>query len=293
MLVARPVKLAELHVHLEGTVRYETAVELAAANGLRPPPPYRYSDLPGFFEIYFPVARSMVTAEDFERVILEHAASMREQGIAYAEISINPSLHEGADWTAGMAAGRDRARSQFGVEIAWLFELVRGGDENDWVVDLALDTEGVVGLGLVGDESVSAVDLKPLIARARKAGLGFMPHAGQVGGPEVVREAVDVLGATRIAHGVAAARDEDLMRLLADRGVCLCVCPSSNARVGLKPDYRVLAEHGIALTVNSDDPAMVDTTLTRELDVAEKDFGFSRSALIENSWKYRFARHAG
>jgi adenosine deaminase len=284
------MKLAELHVHLEGTVRYETALELAAAKGAPPPPPYRYSDLPGFFDVYLPVARSMVTADDFERVILEHAETMHAQRIDYAEISVNPSLHEGVDWTAGMASGRDRAR-RAGVEIAWLFELVRGlpSTENEWAVDFALDTDGVVGLGLVGDESVSAADLKPLIDRARKAGLGFMPHAGQAGGPEVVREAVDVLGATRIAHGVAAAQDEVLMRSLADRGICLCICPSSNARIGLKPDYRVLAGHGIPLTVNTDDPAMVGTTLERELEVAEKDFGLSRSDLIEAAWSHRFS----
>ena len=283
------MKLAELHVHLEGTVRYETALELAAANGLPPPPPYVYSDLPGFFEIYFPVARSMVTAADFERVILEHAEKMQAQGIEYAEISINPSLHEGIDWTAGMASGRDRAK-RAGVEIAWLFELVRGlpSSENEWAVDFAQDTEGVVGLGLVGDESVSAADLKPLIDRARQAGLGFMPHAGQAGGPEVVREAVDVLGATRIAHGVAAARDEALMQSLVERDICLCICPSSNAHIGLTPDYRELARHGIPLTVNTDDPAMVGTTLGHELDVAEKKFGLSRSDLVEAAWKFRF-----
>jgi len=282
------MKLAELHVHLEGTVRFETALELAALNGVPPPPPYRYSDLRGFFDIYFPVARSMVTAADFERVILEHAETMRVQGIEYAEISVNPSLHEGAEWTAGMASGRDRAK-RAGVEIAWLFELVRGlpGSENEWAVDFALDTDGVVGLGLVGDESVSGAELKPLIDRARKAGLGFMPHAGQAGGPEVVREAVDVLGATRIAHGVAAAGDEALMRSLAERGICLCICPSSNAHIGLRPDYRVLASHGIPLTVNTDDPAMVGTTLGHEIEVAENDFGLSRSDLIEAAWKYR------
>jgi len=270
-------------------VRYETALELAAANGLPPPPPYRYADLPGFFAVYLPVARSMVTASDFERVILEHAETMRAQGIDYAEISVNPSLHEGVDWTAGMASARDRAK-RAGVEIVWLFELARGlpRTENEWAVDFALETDGVVGLGLVGDESVPAADLKPFIDRARKAGLGFMPHAGQVGGPEVVREAVEVLGATRIAHGVAAAGDQAVMRSLADRGICLCVCPSSNAHIGLRPDYRVLAQHGIPLTVSTDDPAIVGTTLGHELDVAHKDFGLSRSDLIEAAWKYRF-----
>src|SRR5713101_2463414 len=285
------MKLAELHVHLEGTVRHETALELASAKGVLPPPPYRYSDLPGFFDLYFPVAQTMVTAADFERVILEHAETMQAQLIDYSEISINPSLHEGVEWTAGMASGRDRAR-RAGVEIAWLFELVRGLPigENKWAVDFALDTDGVVGLGLVGDESVSAAELKPLIDRARMAGLGFMPHAGQVGGPEVVREAVEVLGATRIAHGVAAAQDEALMRSLAEGGICLCICPSSNARIGLKPDYRALARNGVPLTVNTDDPAMVGTTLGRELEVAERDFGLSRSALMETAWTYRFRK---
>jgi adenosine deaminase len=283
------MRLAELHVHLEGTVRHDTAIALAAANGLPAPPPYRYSDLPGFFDVYFPVARSMVTAADFERVILEHAETMRAQGIDYAEMSINPSLHEGAEWTAGVASGRDRAK-RAGVQINWLFELGRGlqRSQNEWAVDLALDTDGVVGLGLVGDEAQSAAELKPLVDRARRAGLGFMPHAGQVGGPEVVREAIEVLGATRIAHGVAAAGDEALMRSLAERGICLCVCPSSNARIGLAPDYGALARHGIPLTVNTDDPAMVGTTVGHELEVAEKAFGLSRSELIAAAWKYRF-----
>ncbi len=272
-------------------MRYKTALSLAAGHGLPSPPMYRYSDLPGFFDVYLPVARSMVTEADFERVILDHAASMQAQGVAYAEISVSPNLHEGSDWMAGLTSGRRRAKDEFGVEIAWLVELVRGlpTRDNERALDLGLKTPGVVGLGLVGDETISAVELRPLIERARKAGLGFMPHAGQVGGPEVVREAVDVLGATRIAHGVAAATDEGLMRWLAHRGVCLCICPSSNARIGLKPDYRTLAGHGIPLTVSTDDPAMVGTNLTRELEIAERKFGLSRSVLAENAWNYRFS----
>src|SRR5256885_11596044 len=230
------MKGSDLLFHLGGPVRHEPALGVAPPTPLPPPPPYRYCDLDGFFDLYCPVARSMVTAADFERVILEHAETMRAEGIDYAEISINPSLHEGAEWTAGMASGRDRAK-RAGLEIAWLFELVRGlpSRENEWAVDLALDTDGVVGLGLVGDQSGSAAGLKPLIDRARKAGLGFMPHAGQVGGPEVVREAVEVLGASRVAHGVAAAGDEALMQTLARRGICPCICPSSNPSIRLRP----------------------------------------------------------
>src|SRR5690349_2394793 len=187
---ASPSGLCELHVHLEGTVRYATAVELALAHGLPRPAPYRYTDLNGFLEIYRPVARSMQTSEDFERVIAEHAAAMAEQGIAYAEVSFEPNLHEGEEWIAGVERGRERARHEHGVEIAWLVELMRGAPlgSNERALDIALATNGVVGLGLVGPESADASELGPLIDRAHAKGLRFMPHAGQTGDADVVRD---------------------------------------------------------------------------------------------------------
>ena len=284
-------RLTELHVHLEGTVRHETAAVLLAEKGLPNPPPYEYSDLAGFLDVYMQVARCLVTSEDFERVIREHGEAMARQGIVYAEISINPSLHPGDGWTDGLVRGR-RSLAELGMEVSWLVELVRGAPPgaNERALDLALSIEGVVGVGLVGDESISAAPLAGLFQRARKAGLGSMPHAGQVGGPEVVREAVEVLGATRVAHGVGAERDRDVLRLLADRGICLCVCPSSNRRIGLQPDFRKFADLGISLTVNTDDPAMVPTTLENELSLAESAYGLDTDALLAAAWDHRFGR---
>ncbi|MGA7911429.1 MAG: hypothetical protein WCC30_07775 [Candidatus Dormiibacterota bacterium] len=283
-------RLAELHVHLEGTVRRETAIALASTHGLPAPPPYEYSTLAEFLSIYGVVCRAMTSKEDFERVILEHAQSMSQQRIAYAEISFNPGLHPGEGWLEGVTSGRRRAEQELGIEIAWLVEMTRGAPdaESRRALEVALTTEAVVGIGLVGDESISAISIAPLIERARGAGLGFMPHAGQAGSPEVVREAVEVLGATRVAHGVSAARDPGLMALLAERDVCLCVCPSSNAHVGLRPDYGKLAGAGIPVTVNTDDPAFVPTTLSRELDIAETQHGMSRETLVAASWRHRF-----
>jgi adenosine deaminase len=283
-------QLAELHIHLEGTLRPETAVSLAARHGLPPPPPYEYSNLPEFLVVYAQICRSMVTAADFERVIREHAQSMAQQNIAYSEISFNPSLHPGDGWLEGIARGRRQARDEHRIEIGWLVEMVRGAPpgQNERALDIALATEAVVGIGLVGDESISALSIRALIERARGAGLGFMPHAGQAGGPQVVREAVEALGATRVAHGVSAVKDPELMSLLATRHVCLCVCPSSNARVGLKPDFKKLAAAGIPLTVNTDDPAMVRTTLTRELELAETQHGLDPEALTGAAWRHRF-----
>jgi aminodeoxyfutalosine deaminase len=227
-------------------------------------------------------------------VILEHAQVMNRQNVRYAEISFNPSLHVGESWLAGIVAGRERAKAELDVEIAWLVELVRGAPDevNQRALDVALSTIGVVGAGLVGDESIPSTSLKPLIERAREAGIGFMPHAGQAGGPDAVREAIDELGATRIAHGVAAIADAPLMRSLAELDVCLCVCPSSNRRIGLTPDYGALAAAGIPLTVNTDDPAMVPATLTEELELAVKDYGLDREQLVAASWRYRFMRGA-
>lgn len=277
--------LAELHVHLEGTVRHETAVELAAMHGLAPPPAYRYSTLDGFLDIYRQVAACMRTAEDFSRVIGEHAQAMIDQDIRYGEVSINPSLHPGEDWLEGVG----EARRPPGVEIAWLIELTREGavQANERAVDIALSLEGAVGVGLVGDESLGTKTAEAAIRRARARGLGFMPHAGQTGGPEVVREALD-MQADRLAHGVAAASDPELLRDLAARGICLCVCPSSNARIGLRPDFRALAAAGVTLTVNTDDPSFVGTTLRRELDLAESELGLRREALVATAWRHRF-----
>jgi adenosine deaminase len=235
----------------------------------------------------------MVTSQDFERVIFEHGQVMAAQHITYAEMSFNPSLHPLDGWIDGVGRGRASVAREFGIDIAWLVELVRGGAAaaNDRALDIALSTEGVVGVGLVGDESISAAPLAGLIERARAAGLGFMPHAGQVGGPDVVREAVELLGAARVAHGVGAEPDAGVLRLLVEHGVCMCVCPSSNARIGLKPNFRKFADLGIPLAVNTDDPAMVPTTLQRELTVAETAHGLDRDALVAAAWKHRFGRN--
>ncbi len=281
--------LTELHVHLEGTVRRETALDLAQRHRAGPPPDYSYADLAGFFAVYLPVARLMRTADDFERVIAEHASVMANENIAYAEISFNPALHTGDEWLAGVETGRRRALEEHGVEIRWLVELTRGAhlELNEAALEIALHTPGVVGLGLVGDETVPVSGLSSLAGRAHENGLRIMAHAGQTGGPAVVREAIEVVSADRIAHGVTASQDPELCRLLAERDVCLCICPSSNHRIGLQPDYRSLAAFGIPLSVSTDDPAMVGTSLTAELGLAER-LGLDGLALKRAAHDHRF-----
>ena len=145
-------RLAELHVHLEGTVRRGTALDLARRHGVRPPPPYRYRDLAGFLEVYGAVNRCLRDGADFERVVLEHAGRMAEESIAYAELSFNPSLHAGESWLPGIESGRRLAQDSFNVEIAWIVELSRTAPlkANEQALEIAFRTEGVVGVGLSG-----------------------------------------------------------------------------------------------------------------------------------------------
>lgn len=285
------MRLAELHVHLEGTLRHATALELAAEHGMPAPPAYEYATLPGFLEIYAQAAACMRTAADFRRVIGEHARAAAAEGVEYVELSINPALHPPAEeWIAGAVAARRDAMREHGLEIGWLIELVRErpADDNARALELAMATEGVVGIGLVGDETVASDAIAPLVRRAHARGLRFMPHAGQTGDASVVRDAVERLEADRLAHGLSAAADPALMRELARRGVCLCVCPSSNRKIGLRPNFAALADAGVDLTVNTDDPAFVGTTLSTELALAEGSLGLDRENLVAAAWRHRF-----
>jgi aminodeoxyfutalosine deaminase len=132
----------------------------------------------------------------------------------------------------------------------------------------------VVGIGLGGSEKLyPAEPYAPVFAMARGSGLGAVPHAGELGDPDAVRTALDLLSADRIRHGIAAARDPGLMREIAARGVVLDVCPISNLRTRAVAS---LAEHplpelvaaGVSCSVSTDDPAIFGTDLTADYAAA-------------------------
>jgi aminodeoxyfutalosine deaminase len=129
----------------------------------------------------------------------------------------------------------------------------------------------VAGFGVGGDElGCPAEELRPAFDLAADAGLGRFVHAGEVGGPVSVREAVELLAADRIGHGIAAAADPELASMLAERGVCLDVCPTSNELTRAVPRYednpwRSLAAAGVPVTIGSDDPGFFDVWIGDEL----------------------------
>jgi aminodeoxyfutalosine deaminase len=290
----RAAPKAELHVHLEGTVRPETLLELARRN--RVPVPFdsvaglrewfRFRDFIHFIEAYSLISRSLVTSDDYELIAWEYARELARQNCRYAEVGFTPAFHQRKGiahevWFPGLTRARERARRELGVEIRWNFDIsrkMRGGDSEtrrwaEYTVDVAIEsmTDGVVALGLGGPEAGDPPEqYESYFERARAAGLHAYPHAGEHDGPASVRGALNALGAERIAHGVRSVEDPSLVEEIAARGIALDVCPTSNICLGVAPSLAThplpkLLSAGVAVTIASDDPPMFNTTLNDDV----------------------------
>ncbi len=290
----------ELHVHLEGTVRAETLLQIARRNGVPLPADsveglaglYRFRDFAHFLEVWLLTTGALRTEQDFRQVVVDYAAEAASHGAVYIEGIFTPAeaAGRGCGWDevfAGYCDGAQQAAEQHGVQVRLTPDIARGCPQE--IAELtarhavAHRDRGVVGIGLGGAEAQypSAAYVRAF-EMARDGGLGSVPHAGEADGPASIRAALDGLRADRIRHGIRAAEDSGLLRELAAGGVVLDVCPISNLRTGVVAS---LAEHplpqlvaaGIACSVSTDDPAMFGTDLSadyaaaRELGVSARD----------------------
>ena len=282
---------AELHLHLEGSIEPATAVELAAQHGVRltreeVAARYAYPDFAGFLEAFKWVTSFLRAPADYALIAERLGEQLLRQNVVYAEVtlSVGVMLRRGQDVEANFAALREageRVRAK-GLRIQWIFDAVRqfGPDAAMEVARLAAEMKsaGVVAFGMGGDElALPAIDFRGVYDHAAGEGLHRLVHAGEVGGPEAVREAVELLGAERIGHGIAAMRHERTMDFLAARQIPLEICPTSNLRTGAlarqlgkndagiedHPLHQLLAR-GVPVTLATDDPAMFHTDLVRE-----------------------------
>lgn len=292
---------AELHVHLEGSIRPETLLSLARRNHVALPVEtlaemqdwFRYRDFTHFMEIYIAVSRCLKTAADYEQITYEFGADMARQHIRYAEVTFSPcthrfSLHVPQEvFFTGLTRGRERAHKDFGVEIAWVFDIVRNGTQGasntesaDYTLAIAREgmSAGVIALGLGGGEVGYPPELfTKWFEQARADGLHSAPHAGELVGPASIWGAIRCLGAERIGHGVRAIEDPDLVTYLREKQLPLEVCPSSNLRLGVYPSLEShplaqLYRAGVPLTVNTDDPPLFNTTLNDEFELLPQIF---------------------
>ncbi len=201
------VPKAELHVHLEGSIRPSTLLTLAQRNNVILPVSnlaemrewFRFRDFPHFIEIYSAITRCLKTAEDYELIAYEFGVEMARQHVRYAEVTVSPSTHRYSlglahdTFFGGLNAGRERAQQEFGVHIQWVFDIVRGiPDETErrrraeYTTAAAIEAinDGVVALGLGGYErDYPPEQFAGWFDRALSAGLHSVPHAGETVGP--------------------------------------------------------------------------------------------------------------
>jgi aminodeoxyfutalosine deaminase len=291
-----PYPKIELHVHLEGTVRPQTLLDIARRNDYPLPEDvaelYRFRDFPHFIEVFQRTAGALQTHDDFRRIVVEYAAEAAAHGGVYLEAIFVPALWRGLDTDvvfSGYCDGAAEARELHGVEVRLTPDIPRvySPEEAETVARFAVAyrDRGVVGLGLAGFEGGPSRPFARAFALAAEGGVGSVPHAGELLGPETVRDALVELGADRIRHGIRAIDDPGLVRELAGRGTVLDVCPLSNlctGAVGSLAEHPLprLAAAGVLCSVSTDDPAMFDTDLTRDYDAA-CSFGLEPRSFFE------------
>jgi Adenosine deaminase len=305
------VPKVELHVHLNGSITEATASVLARRHGADPANalrlidgryPGRYPDFAGFLDTYLAANEFVRTPDDLEFVAAEFAREQAAQSIVYSEAIFTAMIYvrNGMEPTAMWAAlRRGLAAAGPSTRVALVVDAIRdlGRPEAEATLRLVEAADApIVGLCLTGVEgSVPVQEFLPFRAAARRLGLGFEVHAGEMGPPASIIESLDVLDADRIGHGVAAIRDPALLDRLVRDQVVLDVCPSSNVGLGL---YRSLEAHpvaafwqaGVNMTISSDDPPFVHTTLTDELRHVVRLAALCRDDLAE--LQRRAARHS-
>ncbi|MFJ9040087.1 adenosine deaminase [Streptomyces sp. NPDC102406] len=297
---------AELHVHHVGSASPRIVSALAARHpdSKVPADPealadfFTFQDFAHFITVYLSVVDLIRTPEDVRLLTYEVARDMARQNVRYAELTLTPfsSTHRGIDARAFMDAiedARKAAESEFGTVLRWCFDIpgeagLEAAEETTRLAtDDALRPEGLVSFGLGGPEiGVPRPQFKPYFDRALAAGLRSVPHAGETTGPETVWDALTYLGAERIGHGTSSAQDPKLLAHLAERGIPLEVCPTSNvatrAVAGLdEHPLRRFVDAGVTVTINSDDPPMFSTDLNNEYAVAARLLDLDERGLAE------------
>jgi aminodeoxyfutalosine deaminase len=293
----------ELHVHLEGTVRAARLLEIAKRNDYPLPADtveglaelYRFRDFRHFIEVWILTTNALKQEQDYRQMVVDYAGEAASHGAVYLEGIFSPAerVRHGCTWEdvfEGVCNGAQEAREVHGVEVRLTPDIPRGFTQEEALATVEWSSRyrdrGVVGVGLGGLEAEFPPELyEDVFKQAKSLGLGSVPHAGEVAGAASVRGALEALGADRVRHGIRAEEDAGLVRELADRGTVLDVCPLSNLRTGA---VATLAEHplprlvaaGVRCSISTDDPAMLDTDLSRDYEAATS-FGLDPRSFYE------------
>lgn len=293
----RAMPKAEIHIHLEGCFDPDLIVALARENAVSLPRPepdlLKFSGLAEFLEFLDFTCALTRTADQLARAAYAFAERMAAGGVGYADLIVNPThWHHWRKNIPGFIAALDagfRAAEEDGLPPTGLcISLLRSqtATEAEELVEIliALHHPRVKALSVDGNEAIpgrTGPKFATAFQRAGAAGLRRTVHAGESSGPEGVRDAIDLLRADRIDHGVRAIEDPALVRELADRQIPLGICPQSNIVLGLYPDraehpIERLRQAGVPVSLNTDDPALLQIDLPEEYRRAAKTFDWSQ-----------------
>ena len=291
----------ELHVHLEGSIRPATLIEIADRHGAALPSgligkAYTFTHFQEFVDNYVAVCRCLQDEEDFARIAYELCADEAAQGARYAEVTFTPVVHAvrlDNRWDMPIAAvleGLARGEADFGIRCRLVLDHARTfpTEMADQTLRAAIRhrDRGVVALGLGGDEAIAPERFGRVFTEAVDSGLHSVPHAGEMAGPASIRGAIRALHAERIGHGIRVLEDPELVVEARHRGIAFEVCPTSNVATGA---VYSLAQHplpdllaaGLTVTLGSDDPAMFSSPLAGEYEIARRVFGMDDAAVAE------------
>jgi adenine deaminase len=309
--------VAELHIHIEGTLEPELLVALATRNGTRMPTmdadelraKYRFDSLQSFLDLHYGNLRVLKIEQDFYDLARAYLTRAAAAGVRRAEIFFDPQTHLAngvpleemfGGLTAALADGASEHGISSGLILCFLRDL--GPDAADAVLRAALPfRDQFIGVGLDSTEVGHPPALfEQVYQLAAAEGLRPVAHAGEEGGPDYVREALDLLNVQRVDHGVRSMEDPELVARLRDQQIALTVCPLSNVAlrvVGTLADHPLprMLDAGLLATVNSDDPAYFGGYVDDNLAAVQREFGYDDeqlARLARNSFDACFAPEA-
>ena len=268
---------AELHVHIEGTFEPELILEIArrnrvslkynSADELREA--YQFNNLQDFLDIYYSAAGVLLHEQDFYDLTISYLRKAHADSVVHTELFFDPQTHtaRGVDFATvikGITRAMDDAKAQWGISSKLIMCFLRHLSQKsaEETLKSALPhKDKIIAVGLDSSENGHPPGkFFHVFNRVRKEGFFVVAHAGEEGPAEYVREAIDLLKAKRIDHGVRSADDAVLMEALREREIPLTVCPLSNLKLkvvkALKDlPVKLFLEKGIRVTLNSDDPS--------------------------------------
>jgi aminodeoxyfutalosine deaminase len=300
----RKLPKVELHLHLEGTIKPETLLQLSARHDPEPLTAeaarklYIYENFLGFMDSFKAVSARLKGPDDYELITYNMIRDLAAQGVVHAEVYISFGIifywknAEVEPYVEAIERGRVRGERDCGITVLWIIDAVRhfGVDEAARVfrkaAELRAKYPSIVGIGIGGDEARGPADqFRDLYKEAREAGLRLTAHAGESVGPESIWSAINI-GAERIGHALAAQHDAELLEVLAERQIPLEINMTSNIKTGCCKGFdehpvKDYFEAGLMITLNSDDPPMFGSNLLEEYCLAEHRYGFTLEQMRE------------